>query len=385
MTKCITRICGILLGISLSVCLYWHLFSLPSQAQSVDHLQGRQQQIQRQLDSTRSVLQDLRRREGSARSSLGATQSRLNSTQAQINDTQFRLRRAEQELQEIQKELEHLTARMDAQRQLAATRLQFLQRQGTWQWWTLLLGAATLNDFFDRRYHLTRLIAADRTLIQNLQATARQAEQRRLALEDRKNEIAILNQQLSGQKQQLEEQVSIQRELVSRLTQERAAYEAAQRRLEADSRQITQLIRQLIAQKTRGSDPVQGRGRMQAPVAAGVSSPFGWRVHPIYGSRRFHAGIDFAVPTGTPVVAANTGTVIFAGWYGGYGNTVIVNHGGGLTTLYAHNSSVLVAPGQRVRRGQVIARSGSTGLSTGPHVHFEVRVNGQPVNPAGYL
>lgn len=374
-----------LIGIILTLGMVMLLMAQPLLAQTVDQLQGRQQHIQRQLDSTRSRLRDLRQREGSARTSLGITQNRLNSTQAQINDTQFRLRRAEQELQAIEKELQGLSEKLSQQRQFASVRLRFLQRQGTWQWWSLVLGAPTLNDFFDRRHQLLRLIAADRQLIQNLQMTARQLDQRRLSLEDRKNEIALLNQQLSGQKQQLEEQAALQRELVNRLTQERAAYEAAQRRLEADSRQITQLIRQLIAQQTRGSDPVQGRGRMQAPVAGPISSPFGWRVHPIYRSRRFHAGIDFAVPTGTPVMAANTGTVIFAGWYGGYGNTVIINHGGGITTLYAHNSSVLVTPGQGVRRGQVVARSGSTGLSTGPHVHFEVRVNGQPVNPAGYL
>ncbi|GAB4210524.1 MAG: M23 family metallopeptidase [Synechococcales cyanobacterium] len=353
--------------------------------QSVDQLQGRQQQIQQQLNTTRGRIRALQQQENSARSTLSGVRSRLDTTQSQINDTQFRLQRAEESLVAMEKELTQLQDRLQTQRKQATSRLRFLQQQGTQQWWTLLLGSQHLNDFFDRRHQLFRLIAADRTLIANLQETAKKVEQQRRVLEERKNEIALLGQQLTGQRQQLEQQAVIQQGLVNRIAGERAAYEAAQRRLESDSRQLTQLIRQLIAQQTRGADPVQGRGRMMAPVAGRVSSVFGWRVHPVYRTRRFHSGIDFAVASGTPVAAANNGTVIFAGWYGGYGNTVIINHGGGITTLYAHNSSVLVAPGQTVRRGQAIARSGSTGLSTGPHVHFEVRVKGQPVNPGGYL
>jgi murein DD-endopeptidase MepM/ murein hydrolase activator NlpD len=110
-----------------------------------------------------------------------------------------------------------------------------------------------------------------------------------------------------------------------------------------------------------------------------VVSPFGWR----WG--RMHEGIDIGVGYGTPIVAAASGTVIYAGWMGGYGNLVIVDHGGGIATAYGHNSSILVGYGSSVSQGQTIALSGSTGNSTGPHVHFEVRVNGSPVDPLGYL
>jgi len=110
-----------------------------------------------------------------------------------------------------------------------------------------------------------------------------------------------------------------------------------------------------------------------------VTSGFGFR----WG--RLHAGIDIAVASGTPVVASAAGTVIVAGWYGGYGNLVVIDHGNGIATAYGHNSSVAVSPGQYVAQGQLISYSGSTGHSTGPHVHFEVRINGSPVDPMGYL
>jgi murein DD-endopeptidase MepM/ murein hydrolase activator NlpD len=116
-----------------------------------------------------------------------------------------------------------------------------------------------------------------------------------------------------------------------------------------------------------------------------ITSTFGYRIHPIYGDRRLHAGIDFRAPTGTPLLAAAGGEVVFAGWKSGYGNTTIIDHGGGVATLYAHQSNIGVSVGQDVKRGAVIGYSGATGNVTGPHLHFEVRVNGTPVDPLGYL
>ena len=116
-----------------------------------------------------------------------------------------------------------------------------------------------------------------------------------------------------------------------------------------------------------------------------VSSPFGWRIHPILGYRKFHTGIDIGVGYGVPIHSAAAGTVIYATWMGGYGNVIIVDHGDGLSTLYAHQSSLAVGNGARVARGQTVGYVGSTGFSTGPHLHFEVRVNGNPVDPMGYL
>jgi murein DD-endopeptidase MepM/ murein hydrolase activator NlpD len=121
------------------------------------------------------------------------------------------------------------------------------------------------------------------------------------------------------------------------------------------------------------------------PTAGRVGSGFGMRVHPITRVRRLHAGVDIGAPTGTPIVAAAAGVVTSAGRAGGYGNLVKIDHGGGVETRYAHASVLLVRAGQRVERGQLIARVGSTGLSTGPHLHFEVRVGGQPVDPLAFF
>lgn len=122
-----------------------------------------------------------------------------------------------------------------------------------------------------------------------------------------------------------------------------------------------------------------------APVSGKMTSPFGWRVDPMTGSQRFHGGIDLAAVSGTPVYAPQAGLVMYSGYYGGYGNVVVLNHGNSLYTLYGHNSQLLVKAGETVYRGQTISKVGSTGRSTGPHLHFEVHHNGQYVNPVTYL
>ena len=141
--------------------------------------------------------------------------------------------------------------------------------------------------------------------------------------------------------------------------------------------------------KTTQNSGVVVTGGFLTPVQGRLSSPFGWRIHPKFKSRKFHNGIDIAAPMGTPIKAANAGKVIFSGWYGGYGRVVILDHGqvNGVptTTLYAHMSRQKVVVGQSVVRGQTIGLVGSTGYSTGPHLHFEVRINGKPQNPQNYI
>ena len=131
---------------------------------------------------------------------------------------------------------------------------------------------------------------------------------------------------------------------------------------------------------------VKGSGDIIWPLGSRrVTSLYGWRVHPIFGTSRYHSGIDIAANYGEPIWAAAGGTVIHSGWLGGYGKTIIIDHGGGLTTLYAHNSKLSLGVGATVKRGQTIALAGSTGYSTGPHLHFEVRKFGEPVNPYNYF
>jgi murein DD-endopeptidase MepM/ murein hydrolase activator NlpD len=159
-----------------------------------------------------------------------------------------------------------------------------------------------------------------------------------------------------------------------------AQHDQAEAALQAESDRIAQEL------QGSGGGPALGNGTFIWPVNAPITSPFGYRTDPVTGAIGFHAGLDLGAPCGTPIKAAGTGIVVSAGFNsGGYGNMTLISHGAGMSTLYGHQSSIIVAEGQSVAQGQVIGYVGSTGKSTGCHLHFEVRVNGNPVDPLGYL
>ncbi len=240
----------------------------------------------------------------------------------------------------------------------------------------------------------------DRTLL-DLEALRRQ-EQRQIGAAANQQQIleqeqALLVEEEAGVSRLLAEQIANQRaaevelanerSLLTTVEEEIAHFEGELAALEVEQDRVRDAIRAEAAKAaTAGTEqPEVASSGWVRPVPGAVTSGFGPRLHPILGYYRMHTGWDMSAGTGTPIASATAGTVILAGWFGGYGNTVVVDHGGGLTTLYAHQSSLAVSYGAAVGAGDVVGYAGSTGLSTGPHLHFEVRVNGNPVDPAGYL
>lgn len=353
-------------------------------APTIESLQMRQNQLQQRIVSARQQAQQLRRREVAARNQLGSIRQNLLATTNKLQDTRFQLSVAQKRLVYLARDLGALEVRFADQQRATTQRLRFLQQQRPEQWWALILASRDLNTMMDRRYQMGRVFDRDQQMLLALEERRRELSRKRFAVENQKNDIALIAQQLATRRSQVAQQATIQSELVRRLSSQRAAYEAAQRRLASDSHRITAMIRTLIASQNR-LNSVHGSGRMILPTTGRFSSGFGLRYHPIFHVRRMHTGLDIAAPSGTPIRAADDGTVLFAGWYGGYGRCVIVSHGGTLSTLYGHTSRLYVSVGQAVHKGDTIAAVGSTGFATGPHLHFEVRVNGSPVNPVPYL
>ncbi|AFZ57486.1 peptidoglycan DD-metalloendopeptidase family protein [Anabaena cylindrica FACHB-243] len=361
---------------------------------SIDNLKQQQQQIQQERENVVKESDRLTNLQTEAQKHLTGLNQNLQTTNSYIQESEARLKSATELLQQLEADL--LTAELVYQERQVATvaRLRYLQRSSASQGLAVLLQSTNITDFISRRYQLKLVYRADQRILAKLAAQAKLLITQRTEVEGQKNQIALIREQLLGQKADYQTQAQSQTELIQRLNSDRLALAAAQNQLEQDSQNLTVLIQQKIAEqiareaaqaKTNSKSWIRGTGIFAFPSDAPTSSAFGWRIHPVLGYRRFHAGLDFAASYGSTIRAADSGIVIFAGWYGGYGKAVIIDHGKSLTTLYGHSSELYVTEGQSVQQGQAIASVGSTGLSTGPHLHFEVRRNGSPVDPANYL
>jgi len=203
------------------------------------------------------------------------------------------------------------------------------------------------------------------------QAKAQDAE--RVAAEER-DHVTQLRTQADGERDQVTEAEQQEQQAIEGLRARKADFEAQYNAVQA----------QISASVSRGN-PTPGNHRFSWPVNGPITSPFGYRNDPVLGGNRLHAGVDIGASSGTPIKAAGDGVVVMAGWNGGYGNFTLIDHGGGLATGYGHQSRIGVSIGQHVSTGEVIGYVGSTGASTGPHLHWEVRVNGTPVDPMGWV
>jgi murein DD-endopeptidase MepM/ murein hydrolase activator NlpD len=245
----------------------------------------------------------------------------------------------------------------------------------------LVEGKLYLQRLSDKRQEdvtrVTRLKAQLASQQEQVASKKQIADDARAAAADEKARL----DDLSAQQQRARDQAtSAEQNENQALSDARAKHDEAESELQAESDRIAQLANEA------GGGPALGDGTFIWPVTGPITSGFGYRTDPVTGSTGFHGGIDIGAACGRPIKAAGTGVIISAGFNsGGYGNMTLINHGGGLATLYAHQSSIIVSQGQSVSQGQVIGYVGSTGKSTGCHLHFEVRVNGTPVDPTSYL
>ncbi|MBE9049314.1 peptidoglycan DD-metalloendopeptidase family protein [Nostocales cyanobacterium LEGE 11386] len=383
-------------GLCLAFCCFLCITTLvwlpvsATTAPTIDTLRQQQQQINQERENAIQQRDRLTNLQQAAQQRLTGINQNLHTTNSQIQDSELRLRLASERLQQLEADLT-VAENSYAERRIATVaRLQYLQRSPAFQGWAVLLQSQNISDFISRRHQLKLVYQADQKILAKLNTQANQINQQKTDVEQQKNEIALIRQELLAQKTDYQTQAQSQSDLIDRLNSDRLALEAAQNQLDKDSQNLEILIQQKVAAaqakaNSRTNILIRGTGILAFPSDARTSSAFGWRTHPILGYRRFHSGLDFAASYGSRIRAADSGTVIFAGWYGGYGRTVIIDHGTNMTTLYAHASELYVSEGQSVERGQAIAAVGSTGLSTGPHLHFEVRRNGSPVNPADFL
>jgi murein DD-endopeptidase MepM/ murein hydrolase activator NlpD len=350
-----------------------------------DELEEKQQQltnVQQQIEAQQRKAELARRKEQTIAEQLRAIQRELDAAEDEYETVNDQLENTEQHIKANVELSNRLTKKLEVQTKTLHRRIRDIYKNGQVNYLDVLLGAKDFNDFVGRMDILKKILAYDNALIQGTKADRETLRKAKEQLEADRAKIVELRKLAATKREQVAERRQERRGVLNAATYERETAERAYRELIETSRQIEQMIKRIQS----GEKNIGGStGTMTWPAEGEITSPFGWRVHPIFGTQRLHTGIDIGADYGDAIRAADGGVVIHADWMGGYGNAVIIDHGNGISTLYAHNSQLLVDEGQTVAKGQTVARCGSTGYSTGPHLHFEVRQNGSPVNPLNYL
>lgn len=349
-------------------------------ADDIDQKQRELQTIQRQMEAQQSKVAQAQQQVDSVSDQLRLIQGDLDTAAADYKLILAKLEATEQQIELNTELLAKVEKNLAERSQILNKRMRDIYKNGQVNYLDVLFGAADFVDFTTRADLLKRVVNLDMTLVAQVKAERELVVQKRAELERDKAAITELKAEAAAKKALIEVRKNDREKVLDDAVSERDTAERAYQELMETSRQIEQMIR-----RSQKGGAVEGTGALLWPASGPITSPFGWRTHPIFGTQRFHSGIDIGADYGDAISAADNGTVIFSGWMGGYGKAVIIDHGGGISTLYAHNSELLVEEGYRVYKGQTISRCGSTGYSTGPHLHFEVRENGSPVSPMGYL
>ncbi len=361
------------------------LFGALGFANTADDKRAELNDVKQQMADMQARKEEARRKAESANAQLAEIMDNLGELQAQANGLQAKSNVLQDKINKNQAELEKKQQEVDRRMVIYRKRLRDIYINGQINYLDVLLGAKDFSDFSSRMYLLQKIISSDLAMLEQLKKDADEINSRKQQLAAEMKEIKTTQAELAAKQAKVNKLREERAQVLYKAQEEEASSQAEYERLLAISENIAAMLRNMESGGGGAPAGKGGTGRFMWPCTGPITSYYGWRTHPIFGTTKYHSGMDIAVDTGTPIHAADSGTVVYSGWLGGYGNCVMIDHGGGLVSLYAHNSSLAVGEGQYVQKGTVVAYAGSTGYSTGPHCHFEVRLHGEVTEPLDYL
>lgn len=327
-------------------------------------------EIRQEIKENEKKLEEGKAEENSLSTQINELEQKLDELETAIAENEVKLDKLKIELEEAQK-------KVDTQNENLNDRLRNMYKTSSVGYVDVLLDSGSVSEFLTNLDLVKIIYKDDQRVLEELK-TAREE------VEKKKNAVEELQADLEASKEVTAEEKSVIEAKKAEVAKNNDELDKMNDELQAEADRMTSVIAS-TGSSSSNSTYTGGVLEWPTPSSSYITSPFGNRVHPISGRYSFHTGVDIGASSGSAIIAANDGKVILAGWNGGYGKCVIVDHGGGITTLYAHCSSINVSYGQHVSRGQTIARVGTTGNSTGPHLHFEVRLNGAYKNPLNYV
>ncbi len=363
-------------------------------ASSISDLQKKQQQIKSGTNNTKKLLDEAKKQKTEYQHELDVFDEELAKVTDEVETTSALLELTNQELEKTVAELVQAEVNRENQYEALKERIRFMYVNGDISYLEVLFQASDLSDFLNRVELINRIVKYDQDAFKNLKETEKLIEEKYEETARHRAEIEILSARHEQRQAELFKKIGEKENLVSKLEMDEKKYTAQIKAMDDEDKSIASMIK--AAQEEAARKAAASKGGAPAPYTGGklswpapgnnkITSYFGNRPNPFNKKPEFHTGLDISAPVGSNIVAAEAGTVIFSGSRGGYGLAVIIDHGGTLSTLYGHNSKLLVDVGTTVKKGQTIAKAGSTGYSTGPHCHFEVRINGVTTDPTKYL
>lgn len=382
-------ICALVVVVALLLSIFSSAFIQIVSAKTTTELKKDVAQAKENKNNAKSQLDNVKAKKASVADEVLSIDAEINRVEDEIEATTLAIEQSKIDLAQKEEELAIAEQNCIEYDQSFKTRARIMYENGTSSYLEVLLGASSFGDFLSRIEMIKEIVEYDKKILGEMKQSRDLIRTARDAVAQEKENLEAKEVELANMKIELGYRLEAKEELLAQLHADEAEYAKAYEIAEAEEAKIQKELQEQAAREAKNGTQTKytGNGKFTwpCPASSRVTSYYGYRIHPVYNTRKFHSGIDIGAGYGSDIVAAEAGTVTTATYGSGYGKYVVINHGSGITTLYAHCSSLLVKVGDKVSKGQVIAKVGSTGVSTGNHLHFEVRVNGATQDPLTYV
>ena len=374
----------ILCSVLAFVILSFSMFSYVLAENEGTDLQQQREELQNQINDASGQLEEVQNELSQNLQQVQKLDEKIESSNKELEEINTKISELQTSMDEVQAKLKIAEENYNNQKEKLDNRLIAVYESSDTEYLDVILSSKSISDFLSNYFLITELARHDTELLEDMQSKKAEIEKAKNKLENDKNELATIKANQNKTAKILENTKTVRENYISKLSNSEKEIQA---KIDEYNSQFAAINAEILAMVKDGiaAEYIGGELAWPVPGYTRISSKYGMRTHPITGVYKLHTGTDISAPMGANFIAANDGIVTKAEYNGAYGNMVIIDHGGGVSTLYAHGSEILVQVGQTVKRGEPVLKVGSTGYSTGPHAHFEVRLNGVVTDPMPYI
>ena len=377
-------LCIVLAFAICSMSIFSYVYAENEENQTTD-LQTKQEELQNQINDATDQLEGVQNELSENLQQVQKLDEKISTSQTELNELNAKIEELQKSMDEVEERLKVVEESFNNQKEMLDGRLVAIYEAGEVKYLDVILNSKSISEFLSNYFLITELVDNDKQLLDEMESKKHEIEISKEKLDNEREELATIKANQTKTAKIIENTKTVRENFVAKLSEEE---KNLQSQIDEYNRQFEEVNAEILALAMQGIDTkyIGGEFAWTVPGYTRITSKYGMRTHPITGIYKLHTGVDIGAPMGANFVAANDGIVVKAGYNGAYGNMVIIDHGGGVQTLYAHGSEILVKVGDVVKKGETaVLKVGSTGYSTGAHAHFEVRINGETTDPLPYI